>query len=122
MFQQQPFLIRSALACLIALLSLFVLCSLPIGAAAQPLSAIIPDRLPAITLTHPIDLAPNGGTFVDTLASLPGVRYGSANWGDCNNDGASDVLLTGEVSSTLKIARVYQQHIGGNFPLAAVLT
>jgi hypothetical protein len=44
---------------------------------------------------------------------LPGVQDGSAHWGDCNNDTAADILLTGQVSSTLRIARVYQRQTIG---------
>ncbi len=123
MFQQRPFLVRCVLACAIALIGLLATSRLPIGPAAQSGLAIAADQLPAITSTLPINLAPDNGSFGEfPLANLPGVQYGSANWGDCNNDGASDVLLTGQVSSTLKIARVYQQQAGGSFLLAAVFT
>jgi hypothetical protein len=82
----------------------------------------VSDQSAAITPTISVELAPENGSFVDTLVSLPGVEYSSASWGDCNNDAAPDILLTGQVSSTLKIARVYQQQIGGGFTLAASFT
>jgi len=118
MSQQRPFLVRCLLACLIALLGLLLMSTLPNGTTAQAVVTTT-DQLLAMTPTISIDLNPDNGTFVDTLVSLPGVQNGSADWGDCNNDGAFDVLLTGQVSSTLKIARVYQQQIGGTFALAA---
>ncbi len=38
----------------------------------------------------------NGGTFTDIGALLPGVHWGSAAWGDYDNDGDLDILLTGD--------------------------
>jgi hypothetical protein len=121
MLQQRSLIARCSLACLIALVGLLAVSRLTVTAAALP-AADVDDRSVTVTSTSPIDLLPASDSFVDTLVSLPGVQYGSANWGDCNNDGASDLLILGEVSSTLKIARVYQQVAGGDFTLTAVLS
>lgn len=106
----------------LALVSLLAMYGWPVAATAHPAAMTVSNQSQAITPTVSIELAPENGSFVDTLVSLPGVEYGSASWGDCNNDAAPDILLTGQISSTLKIARVYQQQIGGGFTLAASFT
>ncbi len=50
------------------------------------------------------------GTFVDIHAGLIGVRDGAAAWGDYDNDGDLDILLTGGLSF-----RVYENLGGGTF-------
>ncbi|MCD4690436.1 hypothetical protein K8S17_03150, partial [bacterium] len=45
--------------------------------------------------------------FTDIVAGLPGVRHSSAAWGDCDNDGDLDILLTGDTGSGY-ISRVYE--------------
>jgi hypothetical protein len=80
----------------------------------------VSDELPLITSTQPSALLPDGGTFLEA-ASLPGAYNGSVAWGDCNNDGATDIFLTGQLSTSVKIARVYRRTFVG-FTLDAVLT
>jgi hypothetical protein len=121
MLQQRSLIARCSLACLIALVGLLAVSRLTVTAAALP-ATLVDDRSIAITSTSAIDLRPENGTFVDTLVSLPGVQNGSASWGDCNNDGMSDVLLTGQLSTSLRIARVYHQTTFGGFTLDAVFT
>ena len=52
------------------------------------------------------------GTFRDIGAGLPGVAYSSVAWGDYDNDGRLDILLTGLDASNSPVAKVY--HNDGN--------
>ncbi len=53
------------------------------------------------------------GTFIDINANLIGVSYSSAVWGDYDNDGDLDILLTGASStSTYRISKVYRNDSG----------
>ena len=52
-----------------------------------------------------------GGSFTDIAAGLTGVSNSSVAWGDYNNDGDFDILLTGYTGST-HIAKVYRNNIG----------
>ena len=60
------------------------------------------------------------GTFVDATAPLPRVTYGALAWGDYDNDGDLDILLTGTTDSFAPgaIAKIYQNN-NGNFVDAA---
>jgi hypothetical protein len=55
------------------------------------------------------------GTFADIAAGLPGISRGSGAWGDFDNDGDLDILLTGQVYTGDPIARVYRNDCGGTF-------
>ncbi len=59
-----------------------------------------------------------GGVFSDIAAGLPGVYDGAAAWGDCDNDGDLDILLTGW-AGIAGLARVYRNDGGGVFSNAA---
>jgi len=59
--------------------------------------------------------------FIDISAGLTGVRYSSAAWGDYDNDGDLDVLLTGDSGSVI-IARVYKNTDGTFSDISAGLT
>ena len=52
----------------------------------------------------------NNGTFSDISAGITGVRNGSVAWGDYDNDGDLDILLTGRVGYV--ISRVYENNSG----------
>jgi len=55
----------------------------------------------------------DNGNFVDLGAPLTNASFGSATWGDYDNDGDLDVLLTGE-SNGEPFSKVYRNE-GGNF-------
>ena len=46
-------------------------------------------------------------TFTDIGAGLTGVYFGSVAWGDCDNDGDLDILLTGDTGAG-SISRIYR--------------
>jgi uncharacterized repeat protein (TIGR01451 family) len=49
------------------------------------------------------------GAFIDIGAGLPGVRYSSVAWGDYDNDGDLDILLTGGTGAA-RVALVYRNN------------
>ena len=62
----------------------------------------------------------DGGSFVDIPASLVGVYRSSVAWGDYDNDGDSDILLTGESHSGLQ-SRIYRNDSGTFVDIAATI-
>jgi uncharacterized repeat protein (TIGR01451 family) len=48
------------------------------------------------------------GAFSDTGAGLTGVRDSSAAWGDVDNDGSLDILLTGVDNTGIRVSKVYR--------------
>ena len=63
----------------------------------------------------------DGGTFTDIDAGLAAVSDSSVAWGDYDNDGDLDALLTGYTGSTA-IARVYRNDGGSFTDIGANLT
>ena len=56
------------------------------------------------------------GTFTQqTNINLPGVDHSSVAWGDYNNDGYLDILLTGINSSGYAISKIYKNNGDGTF-------
>jgi hypothetical protein len=51
-----------------------------------------------------------GNGFSNINVSLPGVAYSSAAWGDYDNDGRLDILLTGQTISTQLISQVWRNN------------
>ena len=54
-------------------------------------------------------------SFVNSGVSLPGVSYGALAWGDYDNDGRLDFLLTGYDESSDELGRLYHQKSDGSF-------
>ncbi|HRZ39187.1 MAG TPA: VCBS repeat-containing protein, partial [Candidatus Paceibacterota bacterium] len=50
------------------------------------------------------------GAFAEIRADLPGVLDTAAAWGDVDNDGDLDLLLTGDISSSAGICVILQNH------------
>jgi len=63
----------------------------------------------------------DGGVFADIGAALAGVSAGAAAWGDYDNDGDLDILLTGMGSST-RVAKLYRNDSGVFTDTNAALT
>ncbi len=57
------------------------------------------------------DTATNEG-FVDIHAGLPGLYHGSGAWGDFDNDGDLDILLSGSTGIEI-LTRIYRNELGG---------
>jgi uncharacterized repeat protein (TIGR01451 family) len=56
----------------------------------------------------------DGGNFIDIDAGLTDVGYGAAAWGDYDNDGDLDILLTGSDHNDAPVSQVYRND-GGSF-------
>jgi uncharacterized membrane protein YeaQ/YmgE (transglycosylase-associated protein family) len=54
----------------------------------------------------------DAGLFTDIVAGLTGVARSSMVWGDYDNDGDLDILLTGEDSGSNPISRIYRNDAG----------
>jgi len=64
----------------------------------------------------------DGGTFSDAGASLSGTALGDAAWGDYDNDGDLDIVLTGRNGSDVPICGIYRNDGGAYVDMAAGLT
>jgi FG-GAP repeat. len=66
----------------------------------------------------------NNGVFTDINAGLPGTYYGSAAWGDYDNDGDQDILITGygNATGTSYISKIFRNDNGTFTDINAGLT
>ncbi|MBI4548230.1 MAG: VCBS repeat-containing protein [Ignavibacteriae bacterium] len=63
----------------------------------------------------------DGGSFVDVASPIAGVWDGSVAWGDYDNDGDIDILLTGYTGS-VGISKIYRNDAGSFTDIFASLT
>jgi predicted nucleotidyltransferase len=54
----------------------------------------------------------NNGTFSDINAGITPTHYGSSSWGDYDNDGDLDILITGHDSSSIPLTELWQNNSG----------
>lgn len=55
------------------------------------------------------------GVFTDIAANLPGVYMSSAVWGDYNNDGLLDVILSGNSGNDNRVSKLYRNDGNDSF-------
>src|SRR5579862_4221159 len=55
-----------------------------------------------------------GQQFTPLSVSIPPLRYPSVAWGDFDNDGDLDLLVSGDTGAGL-VTRIYRNDGGGNF-------
>ena len=63
-----------------------------------------------------------GGTFTNILAGLTGVSFGSVAWGDYDEDGDLDILLTGEEAGRVSVSQIWRNDAGVFTDIMAGLT
>ncbi len=63
---------------------------------------------------------PSDEIFTDVLASLAGVAWSSVSWGDYDNDGDLDILLTGNTGSSY-VSKIYRNDAGNFVDISAPL-
>jgi gliding motility-associated-like protein len=62
-------------------------------------------------------------TFTDISTPIPGVHHGSVAWGDYDNDGSLDLLITGQTLMGTRISSIYRNTGSGTFQdISAPLT
>jgi len=64
----------------------------------------------------------DGGAFTDISAGLTGVARSSVAWGDYDNDGDLDILLTGADGSNNPVSKIYRNDDGVFTDISAGLT
>jgi hypothetical protein len=66
-------------------------------------------------------LSGNAQTFTNINAGLFGVGFGSAAWGDYDNDGDLDLAILGEPPSTIPVTKIYRNDNGSFTDISASL-
>jgi hypothetical protein len=61
--------------------------------------------LPRVTRIYRYE---GGGRFTEISTSLPGIRNGAGTWGDYDNDGDLDILLTGSSVPGVNFSEIYR--------------
>ncbi len=67
-------------------------------------------------VSHTKILKNDNGKLVEVKASLPGIRFGKAAWGDFTNDGMLDIIITGQTKEG-PITKIFIQKNGNFSPL-----
>ena len=62
------------------------------------------------------------GAFIVVETGIIGVEAGSVDWGDYDNDGDLDLLVTGLKDATQGITKVYRNDLGTFLDIGAPLT
>lgn len=70
---------------------------------------------------HTKILKNDNGKLLEIKTNLPGIRFGKARWGDFNNDGQLDVIITGQSNEGL-ITKIFLQKDGNFSPLRQSFT
>src|SRR5215213_3979618 len=84
--------------------------SAPISPMVRLIAVLV--SIAGMAIVSPAADAGGAEIFADISAGLPAVSASAVAWGDYDNDGRLDILLTGYSSSLGNIARVY--HNDGN--------
>ncbi|MEG3874222.1 S8 family serine peptidase [Microcoleus sp. Z1_B5] len=63
----------------------------------------------------------DNGNFIDINAALTGVSSSDAAWGDYDNDGDLDILLTGKFNGASPISKIYRNDNGNFIDINAAL-
>ena len=64
-----------------------------------------------VTLVYRNDMVDGVATFVNLNQDLVGAQAGSVDWGDYDNDGDLDLLLTGNTITNTRITKVYRNDV-----------
>lgn len=70
------------------------------------------ERTQELLTTEILEYNPDSNAFVvKNFGFEPKVKQGSVDWGDFNNDGFADLLITGKADDTTRISKVYENDI-----------